>query len=255
MISIVMAYYNRLHLLRYTFKTFLESKVTDYEIIVVDDFSDPEHDPTILKDEFPTLPIKVIKLSEMYEKAEWCNPCVPYNIGFRASVGDKIIIQNPECCHLGDVLSYTEENLTDNVYLSYHCYACTEPDLEILHNGGTINMPNEKDEWFWWGWYNHVEYRPAAFHFASAITRNNLKKLNGFDERFAHGIGYDDNEFVVRVKRLGLKIRYVAEPMVVHQFHPKIHSFTPDKANNETLYRETKSDKGLIRAANKEDID
>lgn len=249
-----MAYYNRLSLLRYTLKTFLQSKETDYEIIIVDDFSDPEHDPIHLVYEFPMLPIKVFKLSARYEKAEWCNPCVPYNIGFRYSLGDKIIIQNPECCHVGDVISYVNENLTDSDYLSFHCYACTEADLPILHSGRQIEMPNIKDEWFWSGWYNHKEYRPAAFHFASAITRNNLKKLNGFDEKFAHGIGYDDNEFIIRVNRLGLQTKFVEEPMVIHQFHAKIHSFTPDKANNEIFYKETKSNKALIRAENKEDI-
>jgi GT2 family glycosyltransferase len=253
MISIVMAYYNRISLLRFTLKTFLLSNASDYEIIIVDDFSDSAHDPNLLKDEFPTLPIRIIKMSDLGEKT-WCNPCIPYNVGFRASVGDKIIIQNPECCHLGDVISYTSENLTDENYLSYHCYACKESDLDILHNGGIIDMPNEKDEWFWSGWYNHKEYRPASFHFTTAITRNNLKKLNGFDERFAHGIGYDDNEFIIRVKRLGLKIDYVEDPMVVHQFHAKINSFTPDKLNNETFYKETKGNKSLIRVENQANI-
>jgi len=68
-------------------------------------------------------------------------------------------------------------------------------------------------------WYNHPVRRPVGYHFCSAITANNLKKLNGFDERFMEGIGYDDDDFISRVKLLKLRVDITSNPFVVHQWH------------------------------------
>jgi GT2 family glycosyltransferase len=69
------------------------------------------------------------------------------------------------------------------------------------------------------GWYNHSIYRPEAWHFCSAITRENMSKLNGFDERYAMGVACDDSEFITRIRRLGLKVIITEEVSVIHQYH------------------------------------
>ena len=219
MISIVMAYVNRKPLLDFTLKTMTQSDNWDFEVIVVDDFSDPDQDPTVFIDKYPELNINVIKMSDITETKDYFNPCVPYNVGFSAIKGDKVIIQNPECCHMGDVVSYVEENLTDDTYLSFHCYASTPDDLRLLNLGQSINYLNNKVS-AGGCWYNHEVHRPESFHFTTAMTRSSLSKLNGFDERFAQGRAYDDAEFVRRAVAL-LEVKYVSEPHVIHQYHPK----------------------------------
>jgi GT2 family glycosyltransferase len=71
------------------------------------------------------------------------------------------------------------------------------------------------------GWFNHYVYRPKNYHWISAIHSSNLHKLNGFDERYADGLQFDDDEFLRRIARLGLDIRMVIEPSLfgVHQYH------------------------------------
>ena len=64
MISIVMAYYNRLGLLRHTLKTFTESQEKDFEVIIVDDFSSADHNIDNINAEFPSLNIKVINMAK-----------------------------------------------------------------------------------------------------------------------------------------------------------------------------------------------
>jgi hypothetical protein len=54
------------------------------------------------------------------------------------------------------------------------------------------------------------------------MSADNMRKLNGLDERFMHGRNCDDNDLVRRILNLGLKTIITDEhqPMVVHQWHP-----------------------------------
>lgn len=251
MISIVMSYYNRMEQLRYTLKTIADSVVTDCEIVIVDDFSDPAQHLNNLPAEFPGLNFNLIDMRAKYGTKTWCNPCVPYNEGFRASRGDKIIIQNPECCHIGDVLAYTENNLVDGTYLSFHAYACTKQDTQVLHETGKCPMFSHKKA----RWYNHATERPVAFHFCNAITRNDLIQTNGFDERFSQGFNWDDAELLFRIKKI-CQVKFVEDPWVVHQYHQKSygHPDNPEPTyNNKALYLSMTID-DVIRANNKENI-
>ncbi len=126
-----MSYYNRMSQLRYTLKTINQSQYRDVEIVIVDDFSAADQHLNNLPTEFPGINFKLIDMRARYGTKAWCNPCVPYNEGFRACTGDMIIIQNPECCHMGDVLSYVNNHLTNGTYLSFHTYSCTKEDVEV----------------------------------------------------------------------------------------------------------------------------
>jgi glycosyltransferase involved in cell wall biosynthesis len=254
MISVVMAHYNRINLLRHTLKTICNTKSKDFEIIIVDDFSDTQHNLSSIKSEFPQLKINLINMSDVVATKTYVSPCVPYNVGFRASRGDKIIIQNPECCHVGDVISYAENNLNDNNYLSYHCWSCDRPDLNLLHTGRSIQI--DKPQPTKAKWYNHKDHRPVAFHFASAITRKNLIELNGFDERYALGFNYDDTEFLQRIKNKNLKIDFVADPFVIHQYHGKMFNnpLNPQATVNTKELFEDLINNPFVRANNKDTI-
>ena len=205
MISIVMSYFNRLPQLRYTLKTIGQSQIKDLEIVIAEDFCDSSEQLHNIQKEFPHLAIKVIRMSDGRDHKDYCNPCVPYNTAFRACSGDTIIIQNPECCHMGDVLQYTKDNLTNENYLTFHCYAATKAETRVMQSGEPLPMFTEKKS----RWYNHVVERPYAYHFTTAITRENLIKLNGFDERFAQGQDMDDVELIYRIKALGLELKFV----------------------------------------------
>jgi hypothetical protein len=70
------------------------------------------------------------------------------------------------------------------------------------------------------GWLNHPEINPKGCHFCCAITKANLDILGGFDQRFADGYCFDDDEFLFRVKKL-LKLEFMPpdEAFVIHQWH------------------------------------
>lgn len=216
MISIVSAYYNRKDLLINTLESLKNSEVKDYEYIVVDDVSSDEHRIEDLQQVYPNL--KVIRIEK--EDKWWINPCIPFNIGFKEIKGDIVIIQNPECKHIGDVMKKSLE-ITDNEYFSFACYSLDKEttynkvDFEILNVAATMDGQLS--------WYNHSIYRPKGYHFCSVITKKNLEILKGFDPRYSFGLAYDDDEFLFRVNKKGIQVKIIDYPFVAHQWHQSVN--------------------------------
>jgi glycosyltransferase involved in cell wall biosynthesis len=242
MISIVTAYFNRKPLFYNTLKSIDKSSIKDFEVVVVDDCSDEEHRLEDLTEEFNFL--RVIRLEK---KDKWyVNPCVPFNVGIKEAKGDVIILQNPECFHLGDVMSDVLERLTDTNYLAYGCYSLDKGRTGILGTVHSEDVEKIKEviaplphqiirEEGGLGWYNHSQVRPVAYHFLSAIKKSNMDKLNGFDERYAKGIAYDDDELLVRIRRMGLDVQIVNNPFVLHQWHYDTNNFVTQATNTVEL--------------------
>jgi len=228
MISIVAGYYNRKKLFYEALKSISRSTYKDFEFIAVDDASSQEQRIEEFQNEFPFL--KVIRIEPQHKW--YINPCIPFNIGLRETKGDIIVLQNPECLYVHDVLDYISKNIDDTKYMTMSAYGLNASTTAMIpsHNEDTMilnlfrTLPQQTyiggD---YMGWYNHTMYRPVFFHFCSAITRKNMEKLNGFDERYAHGIGYDDNEILVRIHRMGLKITIEDQISVIHQYHTSPH--------------------------------
>lgn len=254
MISIVMAYYNRLPLLRHTLTTFRRSAFKDFEVIIVDDHSVVEHNIDQIPNEFPDINIKVIKMSDINPIKNYFNPCIPFNVGFRNASGDSIIIQNPECCHMGDVLSYVDTHLTVDNYLTFHCYAASFNETKSLKEKESELDAHIRTGGVGGKWYNHKELRPTAYHFTTAIKKERLQLLNGFDERFAQGEWFDDNEILHRVKLSGLEVTFVDNPYVIHQAHTKDGNPSQERIEINRKLMNLVLRENLVRTNNRENI-
>jgi GT2 family glycosyltransferase len=216
-----MAYHARKAQLIKTLESFRQYETDKYDfcVVVVND-SDEELS-------LATYPFEVI--IRKTENKTWSNPAPAFNFGFNIALERKpdiIIIQNPECYHNGDILGYAKK-VTDETYLSFACYSQGEGEAigSVIYNRGAT-FDGES------AWYNHPVYRPVYYHFCSAITAKNLIKINGFDERFADGVGYDDNYLVHQIQCLGLHIELVTDPIVIHQWHAR----TQHKTDEATLF-------------------
>lgn len=242
MISIASTYFNRRPQFLNTLKSLQNSVVKDFEMIVVDDCSDEEHRIDDLPAQFPFLKVfRIEKQNKTYK-----NPCIPFNLAFSKCSGDKIVIQNSECLHVDDILDFVDKNINDSDYFVFGVYSLDERlskaivDVSNLRNsinfiacGAITNGQN--------GWYNHGIHRPHALHFCSAISRKNLKELNGFDERYAEGSCFDDNEFLHRIRVKGLNVKFIDDKVALHQFHKNFNYEVKGihllEARNEHLYR------------------
>jgi len=241
-ISIVMSYYNRKMQFHETLKSISRSKFSDFELIVVDDGSDDKQRVEEFLTDFPYL--KIIRLEKKNKR--YVNSCIPFNIGIRASRGEIIMLQNPECFHVGDILSYADRNVNDSNYITIQTYAIDEETKLLGEYENVSELLNNFPQHEWNsvdknGWLNHKKYNPTKYHYCSAITRSNMNKLNGFDERYAKGVAKDDDEFIARIERLGLESSIVDDVAVIHQYHECVYYniLKADKlcAINEVLLR------------------
>jgi hypothetical protein len=239
-ISIVMSYFDRKIQLNRTLSSISKSLYdkSKLEIIIVNDASD---DIDTIVNNYPELNIILFNVGT--NDKTWENSCIPFNIGFSLVNYDKVIIQNPETYHVDDILTYVDKNLTDKNYLTFGCYSLSYTEF-ITNDYNNINIINKKFENACSsGWYNHSKYAPNYLHFCSSISYNNLNLLKGFDEDYKNGIGFDDNEFLHRIKLLGLKLEIVDNPMVYHQWHDSTYHYNDntdiDKINkiNNLFYK------------------
>lgn len=233
-VSIAMAYRDRKAQLVRTLRSISASALApEVEVVVADDSSRPEERLENLVGTTP-FPLRVIRLEP--EGRWWVNPCVPFNRAIAACGGELLIVQNPECLHLGDVLADAAKRVGAQDYVAYGCYSLDRSTTEGLRGNDIADgmdrafvervrervlplrasaIGGEGDL----GWYNHSQHRPVAYHFCAALHRTRMEALGGFDERFAHGIGFDDDELLARVRRLGLRVAIVDDPCVLHQWH------------------------------------
>jgi len=273
-VSIVTAYHNRRNLFIKTLESMSNTEYDDgIEVIAVDDASDTGQRIDDLVTTFYHLNLNVVRINP--DVKWWTNPCIPNNIGFEISSGDVVIIQNPECLHLGDVIKYAAENTTINKYIAFGCYAldrektqriskvsgsATDAIYNIINPTNDVpldNCPSMNR------WYQHSEYSPRCLNFCTSIRSWDLEELGGFDEAYAPGISYDDTEFIRRIHRKEMRVEMVDTPMVIHQ----CHGYT-DYSNkklvdmNTNLYHNTEKDtnfhvdnkhtKQLVEMVNKE---
>lgn len=228
-----MTYYNRKEQLEFTLKSIFQSVQNDYEIIIVDDGSIKSERIEYLQDVYSF--IKIIRIEK--ENKWWNNPCIPFNMGIAKAKGDIIVLQNSECIHVGDVLDYIVHNLNEENYLTMSAYSLNSEMsvlIRVLKYEFIYTFSNKLPQKIYeskdgLGWYNHPVYCPVYYHFCSAITKTNMDKLQGFDERYAKGIAFDDNELVERITRLGLKKEIVTGVFVNHQWHDKVDHFSAEK--------------------------
>lgn len=212
-----MTYFNRLPQLLNTLNSLIQ--YDDFNVVIVDDNSPEQLDLKI----YP-FDIHVLRLN----RKEWINPAPVFNFGFNHAIkeckADIIVLQNAECYHAGDILSAVKKNLTDENYLSFAAYSLAKGQDITFRDFNKKGAISNGDS----AWYNHSVYRAEAFHFCCAITTDNLRKLNGFDERFAPVLGWEDNYFIHQIKTLGLKIKIIDDPYVLHQYHYDNKAFTFD---------------------------
>ncbi len=235
-ISIAMGYFNRKEQLLYTLETLKYSKLKNFEVVIADDAS---NDFNRLEDIINgyDFKIRIIRVTSEY-KEEKCykNPCIIYNFAFELCKSESIIIQNPECCHIGDILSYVNTNLEDNAYIVFSCLSMIKPDYnKLLHN--TYKGNNESFDNFIKQispinntcppWYSHPQFRNAGYHFTTAIKKKDLDRIDGFDNCMAFGYWYDDDQFIYNIKKHDMKVKLLAPKidssylMSIHQWHPK----------------------------------
>jgi hypothetical protein len=261
-VSIVLTYKDRWLQLKNTLDSFSYHNYYNFEVIIIDDGSvlEPLNTSLFCNYDF------IIKLTILTNNNKYYNPCIPFNIGFSNCYGEKIIIQNSECLHLDNILDHVRKNLDDSSYMTYTCYSLEKELTLSLFNKdkiyinkflkNTIIESRKKSELNFTNWKNHIIFRPNSLHFTSAITKKNLQELGGFDERYANGTSYDDDEFLTRILRKGLNVTIVENIKSVHQWHTNTENYKKLfsyylRSKNYILFKFVTKNEQLINPSNK----
>ena len=227
-VSILITYYNRKKLLKKTLDSIIKSEyINDTEILIVDDASKDKHRIEELISKYHKYNITLFRFEK---KDKWWNLQIPvHNKLISMATGDIIIQQGAECYHSGDIIKDAINNIKDNMYRVYGCYALNKENTKdlyfktkndyVLDNKNNVGFSIEKG-----GWYQHSVLNNRCLNFCTAITKKDLLELGGFDERFSNGLAYGDNEFILRITRKNMNIVPIDDLYVYHQFHKPMKS-------------------------------
>jgi hypothetical protein len=210
-ISIIMTASNRSKQTYFTLQTIKNSSHKAIQVIIVDD-SDVD---IITKEELEKYPFYIDFISIKRQNKNWVNPVVNYNIGFKYIQGTKIIIQNAEVCHVGDVLGYMAKKITYNNY--YVCDVRAAKSLganDIIYTSNISTIDIYKNNSLFGIWYQGRE-RIVNYHFLSGMTVETFNKIKNFSYDYTMGIAYDDDDFLLKI---------IANQInVVNLFHDEFH--------------------------------
>lgn len=178
--SIVMSYFNRKIQIIRTLDKIKETYYNkyDFEVIIIDDNSNEDQILTEILSNYPYY-INYIYISKE-EKGDRINPCNAYNKGFDASTGEIVIIQNPECYHVGDILKYINDNMKENDYYSFSCYNTNGEEFtkELIESSNIIAKIHDPDfnrrnlQGFA-TWFNHPTLNQQDFIFVLQFLKVN----------------------------------------------------------------------------------
>jgi hypothetical protein len=242
-ITIVMSYYNRIQQFINTLDTIQETHYPKelIEVVCVDDRSDKE--PLIMNLSSYSYKIK-ITYSNFERDEKIINPTYAYNNAFKYIDSEYVIIQNSECMHIGDIISYACNNIQKNTCISFPCWASANESISCelfnnRHNSSKmediINKNFSKLHDYptkFKGWYNEKMLRPECLHFCNAMHINTFKNIGLFNVSINKLLGFDDNDYAERTmfnNNVDIIIpEHNYELFVVHQYHGKYNKPRPE---------------------------
>jgi len=204
-ISIVMTSSNRSSQVYYTLKKIEQCSFKHIHVIIVDDSNvDP-----IIKSMINGYAFYIDLVIIRQENKNWINPLVNYNIGFKFIKGSKVVIQNSEVCHVGDVLGWISKYITDNNYYSFDIKAVDSIDsnneLYKIDNLTTNIYSKEhlfKKDGSWYHGRNNI----TNYHFLTAMTKKTFDLIKNFSYDYTFGVDWDDNDFLLKIKSKNINI-------------------------------------------------
>jgi GT2 family glycosyltransferase len=218
--SLLYPYYQREHVLDWTLKSLKKFYASrqDLEIIFVVDLKNTTQERDLLIERldhyWDALCLRVISNDLLTY-----NGARAYNLAARQAEGEYLILSNPECRHLNDILGGLDATFADTPDVYTVC-ACQSHD----DNGMFLE------------WYQHSVHRPANFHFLSALSRQQYHAIGGFDEEYSYGIAYEDNDWLARVRRARVPIIVRDDLCVAHQAHSRWYQDQRLVAKNAALF-------------------
>lgn len=236
--SVVTTLHNRPEHLRLLVAALAGQSRQPDELVVADDGSD-EATMSALDAFLPScgFPVKVVR-----QEHRGYRVAAARNMGIRAATGDYLLFLDCDIAPLPDVLAVHERRSAPGRVLAGNRALLDEAVTNALF--AARPTPAEADWEEAWGSADHSEQMEAErlfqhyarlrrWHLARAhkpkvlgchfsLYREDVERVNGFDENF-EGWGYEDDDFARRLYKAGVGSRSViAEARALHLWHPTL---------------------------------
>jgi len=233
-VSILITTFHRPHLLKWgLFSLAKQAMPVEFETIVLNDGIDDETE-SICRQYKEQLNIRYVFTGQrnLDGQIKWRVPGFAINIGARLSKGKVLIISCAEMFHLNDCIAHlTFPVLVNQKRLSIPI-ARDDQDASVLRKLETTDGKFDFVEF-----YNNYPHLNIRLPFLMAVSREEFFAIGGYDEDFI-GIGYDDNDLVLRLQKNGCSY-YQTPAATIHLFHERIwfaKEHDPETAYNRRLY-------------------
>jgi GT2 family glycosyltransferase len=152
-----------------------------------------------------------------------CNPAMALNIGLGEAKNENVIITCPEVMPTTPVLAQFSQELGKNVL------------AQVFEDGIPLVSTTHRSEF------------PGLYFLAMYNKGEVIEKLNGWDEDFMAGTGWEDTDFGERFKRAGLSYTVRDDIQAIHQKHER--NSNPFASVNQSTFNRN-NDLRVIRAKN-----
>jgi UDP-N-acetylglucosamine 2-epimerase (non-hydrolysing) len=147
---------------------------------------------------------------------------VNYNIGFSFIKGERVLIQNSEVAHIGDILQAVHE-LKDSSYFVFNVLASRGfEENERIYSLNDMSYVGTHKEEFCNVWLQHTQIINKAYHYLTFTTRKNIDKIQGFSWDYAFSVSYDDDDLLLKIRLHNIPIVNVDQTdtlIGIHLFH------------------------------------
>lgn len=217
--SILIATFNRDKLLDLNLMSLVRQNLNkkEIEVIVINDGSDTIETKNLVQKYSNELNIRYIFSGKRNkpEKLIWRNPGFAYNYGAQFSSGKYLFICGSEIYHENKTISIMINDIEkdpNSMIIPYGLDDRSGEYTKLLINKN-INLKNLNIKLF---------DLNTKLPFLMCIPRDYFFNINGYDEDMI-GIGYDDDDIVNRLSKVGLKYKQ-SSAKITHLFHKR----TPD---------------------------
>ncbi len=232
--SIIITTFQRPHLLRWGLCSLARQAMpSGFETIVL---NDGLHDETeaICQEYQSRLNLKYVFTGQrnLDGNIKWRVPGFAINIGAKLSSGRILIISCAEMFHLNNCIAQLTFPLLSNPKLLGIPIARDDQDSSFLYNLVVTNGSYDHK-----GFYNNYPGLNTSLPFLTSISREEFFAIGGYDEDFT-GIGYDDNDLMLRLTKNGCTYFQTAAE-TIHLYHERIwyaRANSPETIFNRDLF-------------------
>jgi glycosyltransferase involved in cell wall biosynthesis len=239
--SVILPSFKRAKLLNLGLWSLAHCSVTDLEVVVLNDGIDTDDTAEVCASYSDKLDIKYIFTGQRNKNdLKWRVPGYAINIGVKNCSGEIIILSNPEIFHTNpNNIKLTIETLKNQPTKSFvsPSYIYFDDKAYVLHylinEGYTLDVPKEVKVSS--GMSEGKNRTAIRMPFFTTMYKESFMAVGGYDEDFK-GYAGDDNDFMDRIMRNGVK--WVRQPLlnIVHLYHGNSNDGSNHPENPAWLY-------------------